>query len=332
MNRPSERIVITGGAGFIGSHLAELLLTRGDNVYVLDNFDPFYDPSEKRRNLEVAGRFATFKLIEADCSDFAAVELGLGDVEPDVIVHLAAKAGVRPSIEDPLGYARANLTGTQCMLELARRRGVKRFIFGSSSSVYGNNPTVPFHEDQLVDGPISPYAATKRANELMCHTYNHLFGIAIVALRFFTVYGPRQRPDLAIRKFGTLMLQRQAIPMFGDGSTERDYTWIDDILQGVVAAIDRTASHPGEFEIINLGESRTTTLRRLIQLIGEALQIEPRIEQRPLQPGDVQRTFADISKARALLGYNPNVPVETGIPRFADWLRTQPGLDLKGTQ
>lgn len=317
----SEVILVTGAAGFIGSHLVETLLGRGDRVIGLDNFDPFYAPEEKRRNLAAALENPAFRLIEADCNDLTHVEQALDGESIDAIVHLAAKAGVRPSIQDPLGYVRANVDATQAMLELARRRDISRFVFASSSSVYGNNRKVPFAEDDPVERPISPYAATKRAGELLCHTHHHLYGTGIISLRFFTVYGPRQRPDLAIRKFATRMLRGEPIPVFGDGTTERDYTWIDDILQGVVAAIDRTRTHPGGFEIINLGESRTTTLSRLIELLSEALGIEPMIERLPLQPGDVQRTFADVSRARELLGYRPTTPVEDGIPRFAEWVR-----------
>jgi UDP-glucuronate 4-epimerase len=327
-----ERVLLTGGAGFIGSHLLDRLLAQGHTVCVVDNFDPFYSPSEKYQNLAAARAHSGFSLIEADCAELQKIENALGNREFDVVVHLAAKAGVRPSIEDPIGYAHANLVGTQAMLELARRRGIKRFVFGSSSSVYGNNPRVPFTEDEAVDHPISPYAATKRAGELMCATYNHLFGTSILALRFFTVYGPRQRPDLAIRKFGTLMLRGETIPMFGDGSTERDYTWIEDILQGVVAAIEWTRANDSQFEIVNLGESRTTTLARLIELLSSALAIEARIEPRPMQPGDVQRTYADISKARRLLGYDPTTPVEIGIPRFIEWLRNEMKLQPGSTK
>lgn len=314
-----ERVLVTGAAGFIGSLLVERLLRDGHRVVGVDNFDPFYSPAEKRANLAMARSFDTFEFIEADCTDGDVLEGLLGSDPVDVIVHLAAKAGVRPSIEDPVGYGRANVIGTLAMLELARRRGIDRFVFGSSSSVYGNNDSVPFSEADPVDHPISPYAATKRAGELLCHAHGHLNGTALIALRFFTVYGPRQRPDLAIRKFATLMQAGEPIPMFGDGSTERDYTWVDDILDGVVAAIRRTAEHPGEFEIINLGESRTTTLARLIELIADAMGVEPAIERLPMQPGDVRRTFADVSRARRLLGYAPSTPVEEGIPRFVDW-------------
>jgi len=294
-------------------------------VIGVDNLDAFSAPAEKRRNLSAPLGHNEFRLVEADCADLETLDRELAGETIDVIVHLAAKAGVRPSIRDPIGYTRANVLGTQSILELARRRGVTRFIFGSSSSVYGNNPKLPFSEADPVDRPISPYAATKRAGEILCHVYHHLHGISVLALRFFTVYGPRQRPDLAIRKFATLMLRGEPIPMYGDGSTERDYTWIEDILQGVLAAIDRTRNAPAEFEIVNLGESRTTSLRKLIELIAGALGLEPRIEQHPFQPGDVLRTCADVSKARQLLGYAPGTPVEAGIPRFVAWLRAQPG-------
>ncbi len=319
-----ETILVTGAAGFIGSHLVERLLTRGDAVIGVDNFDPFYSPEEKRRNLAGALANPRFRLLELDCADGEALGAGLGDAPIDAIVHLAAKAGVRPSIQQPAAYTRANVVATQMMLELARTRGIARFVFGSSSSVYGNADRVPFSEEDRADRPISPYAATKRAGELLCHTYHHLYGTGIIALRFFTVYGPRQRPDLAIRKFGTLMLRGEPIPMFGDGGMERDFTWIDDILQGVLAALDRTLDVPGDYRVINLGESRTTTVARLIELIGAALDVEPRIQRLPLQPGDVQRTFADVSLARQLLGYRPTMPIEEGIPRFAEWLKRQP--------
>lgn len=321
----TQRILLTGGAGFIGSHVAEHLLEDDAGVLAVDNFDPFYDPEEKRRNIAPSLDHPGYTLVEADCADLDGLREALEPYDFEVIVHLAAKAGVRPSIADPMAYARANLTATQAMLEIARERDVSRFVFGSSSSVYGNNRKVPFAEDDPVDRPISPYAATKRAGELLCHTYHHLFGITLLSLRFFTVYGPRQRPDLAIRKFGTLMLRGEPIPMYGDGTTERDYTWIDDIVAGVVAAIRRTEEHPGEFEIINLGGNRTTPLSRLIGLIGAALDVEPEIRRLPMQPGDVLRTYADVSKAARLLDYQPTTPVEDGIPRFTHWLREHMG-------
>jgi UDP-glucuronate 4-epimerase len=319
----SDRVLITGGAGFIGSLLAERLLDAGATVIGVDNFDPFYDPAQKRRNLADALRHPRFRLLELDCADLPALETALDDTAFDVVVHLAAKAGVRPSIQDPVSYMHANVVATQALLELARRRDVGRFVFGSSSSVYGNTSQVPFSETQPVDRPISPYAASKRACELLCHTHHHLYGLGVLSLRFFTVYGPRQRPDLAIRKFATLMLRGEPIPMFGDGATERDYTWVDDILDGVTAAIERTRTVPGELELINLGGSRTTSLARLIQLIGDALGVEPTIQRLPMQPGDVLRTWADVSRAEELLGYRPTTPIEEGIPRFARWIREQ---------
>ncbi len=312
---------MTGAAGFIGSHLTERLLRDGATVIAVDNFDPFYDPVEKRGNLAGVRDHPRFELLELDCADAEALDAGLAGRSFEVIVHLAAKAGVRPSIEDPMGYMRANVVATQAMLEIARRRGVDRFVFGSSSSVYGNASRVPFAEADPADRPISPYAATKRACELICHTYHHLYGMGVVSLRFFTVYGPRQRPDLAIRKFATLMLRGDPIQMFGDGSTQRDYTWIDDILAGVTAAIDRTRTVPGDHQIINLGGSRTTSLSRLIELLADALEVEPRIDRLPMQPGDVIRTCADVSLASELLGYEPATPIEEGIPRFAGWIR-----------
>jgi UDP-glucuronate 4-epimerase len=323
----ADSVLLTGAAGFIGSHVTERLLARGARVTGIDNFDPFYDPAEKRANLEASLAHPSFHLVEADCADPASLDAALdalpGDGRYDVVVHLAAKAGVRPSIEDPGAYVRANLVATQAMLDLARRRGIDRFVFGSSSSVYGNNETVPFAEDDPVDHPISPYAATKRAGELLCHSHHHLYGTAVHCLRFFTVYGPRQRPDLAIRKFATLMLAGEEIPMFGDGSTERDYTWIDDIVDGVEASVRRTAAEPGEYQIINLGGSRTTSLARLIALIGDAVGVEPRVRPLPEQPGDVQRTCADVARAQELLGYSPATPVERGIPAFAGWLKAR---------
>src|SRR5687768_1837392 len=294
MSHQPETIVVTGAAGFIGSHLAERLLERGDRVIGIDNFDPFYSRALKEKNLATARAHPEYSFFEADCTDPAQVIPAL-EQPVHAIVHLAAKAGVRPSIADPLGYTRANIVATQVLLEAARQRGVNRFIFGSSSSVYGNNEKVPFSEEDSVDRPISPYAATKRACEVICHTYHHLHGMGILSLRFFTVYGPRQRPDLAIRKFAELMLGNQPIPFYGDGTSERDYTWIGDIIQGVEAAIDRSRAVPGEFEIINLGESRTTSLTRLVDLIAQAVGVEPILHRLPLQPGDVERTFADVS-------------------------------------
>jgi UDP-glucuronate 4-epimerase len=321
MSNHPERILVTGAAGFIGSHLVERLLSRGATVIGVDNFDPFYSPDEKRSNLAAAASHPCFRLVSVDCADLPELEAGVGNDPIDAVIHLAAKAGVRPSLLDPLGYLRANVMATQSVLELARRRGIGRIVFGSSSSVYGNNAKVPFSEGDRTDEPISPYAASKRAAELLCATHHHLHGTGILALRFFTVYGPRQRPDLAIRKFATLMLQGRSLPLYGDGHSERDYTWIDDILDGVLAALARTRHVPGEYETINLGGHRTTSLTRLVELLAQALAVEPVIERLPPQPGDVDRTWADVTKARLLLGYVPRTPIEEGIPRFATWMK-----------
>jgi UDP-glucuronate 4-epimerase len=318
------KVIVTGAAGFIGSHLVERLLSRGARVVGVDNFDPFYDPAIKRRNLAAALASDRFRLVEADIRDAelaGAVRAGGGE-GADAVVHLAAQAGVRPSIAQPLLYTQVNVDGTVAMLELARALGVRRFVFGSSSSVYGNNPRVPFAESDPVDGPISPYAATKRAAELLCHAYSHLHGLSVACLRFFTVYGPRQRPDLAIHAFARRMLRGEPITLFGDGSSERDYTYVDDIVDGIEGALAFTAGEP-RFEIFNLGESQTTTLLRLVELLSAALGVRPAIEWKPPQPGDVERTYADVSRARRMLGYAPRVPVEAGIPRFVHWLREQ---------
>ena len=324
MSVSGERILVTGAAGFIGSHFVERLLSLGAHVTGLDNFDPFYPAEEKRENLSQADRHSSFRLLEADCADLPAVEAELNGDSFDAIVHLAGKAGVRPSLADPMGYMRANVVATQAMLELARRRGIGRVVFGSSSSVYGNAAQLPLREDDRTDAPVSPYAASKKAAELLCATHNHLYGTSIVALRFFTVYGPRQRPDLAIRKFATLMLRNEEIPLFGNGATARDYTWIDDILDGIEAALARTRDEPGRYEVINLGGSKTTTLERLVGLLSDALHVEPRLVRLPMQPGDVLRTHADVEKARWLLGYSPKTSIEEGIPRFAEWMDRRP--------
>jgi len=310
---------VTGAAGFIGSHLCERLVSRGHHVVGLDSFDEFYDPAIKRANVASLAGSEAFELVTGDIRDAGALDRLPDGI--DVVVHLAARAGVRPSIAEPLLYQDVNVTGTQQLLELARRRGIDRFVFGSSSSVYGNNEKVPFAEDDPVDRPISPYAATKRAGELLCHTYRHLFGIGAVCLRFFTVYGPRQRPDLAIHTFTRLLSAGAPIRQFGDGTSRRDYTHIDDILQGIEGAMGFLEADPTAYEIINLGESRTVELSRLIELIAGALGVEPVIERLPPQPGDVEQTYADINRARELLGYEPGVPIEAGIPAFVEWYR-----------
>jgi len=320
------RVLVTGGAGFIGSHVAERLVSRGDEVVIVDSFDPFYDPAVKRRNIAGVLDSGCAALIEADIGDRDRLDEMLGDSQIDAIIHLAARAGVRPSLERPLDYVRTNVEGTQSLLELARRRGIKPFVFGSSSSVYGDSTPVPFSESAPADEPISPYAATKRAAELLCRTDVTLFGSKILCLRLFTVYGPRQRPDLAIHKFAKLMLRGEDIPMFGDGSTERDYTFVHDAVDGIVRALDLcAASTTPLFDIINIGEHATTSLSRLVDLIARELGVTPRIRRMPPQAGDVQRTYADISRARAVLGYNPQTTMEEGIHSFAEWLRAQPG-------
>jgi len=313
--------LITGGAGFIGSHLADRLLADGWRVTVVDNFDPFYDPAVKRRNVAPHRDNPHYRLVEADIRDAAALDTLLGAWPADpagaVIVHLAAKAGVRPSIADPVAYGQVNVGGTQNLLELARARGVAQFVFGSSSSVYGVNPRVPWREDDAGLLPISPYAATKVAGELLGHVYSHLHGVRFVALRFFTVYGPRQRPDLAIHKFARLMRAGRPVPLFGDGSTSRDYTYVDDIVAGVRAAMDwRT----GPYAVINLGNSHTVTLAELVAALEASLGAKAVIERLPEQPGDVPRTWADISTARRLLNWQPTTALPDGLGRFVEWL------------
>lgn len=314
-----KKILVTGGAGFIGSHLVDRLLDEGRaRVTVVDNFNDFYDPAIKRANIAHHAGGEGFELVEADISDAGAVSEIFSRKSFDCVIHLAARAGVRPSLEDPMAYEDANVRGTYSLLEAARRARVPQFIFGSSSSVYGVNSKAPFAEDDPIARPISPYAATKIAGEAACHVYSHLYGMRIVCLRFFTVYGARQRPDLAIYKFARLMSEGKPIPLFGDGTTRRDYTYIDDIISGVVSAISYDAS---PFEIINLGESSTVELRRLVELLEQSLDRRALIDYQPAQPGDVPLTFADISKARRLLGYEPSTPIEAGIEKFSRWFR-----------
>jgi len=311
-------IFVTGGAGFIGSHLCEALLERGDAVIAYDSFDPFYDEAVKRRNIETCLNNDNYRLVEGDIRDAGMVKAALPQ-ECDAVVHLAARAGVRPSIADPLLYQDVNVNGTNVMLEAARERDVRSFIFASSSSVYGNNEKVPFAESDVVDHPISPYAATKKAGELICHTYHHLFKMNITCLRFFTVYGARQRPDLAIHKFTRLIEEGKPIPVFGDGSMMRDHTYIDDIIRGVVAAIDRCEG----YAIYNLGESEPVSLSDMISSIEAALGKKAIIDRKPVPPGDVNKTYADVSLARAELGYEPSTHLAEGLERFVAWFRAQ---------
>jgi UDP-glucuronate 4-epimerase len=318
----SERILITGAAGFIGSHLVERLLAGGAAVAAVDNFTDTYDPSAKRRNLAAAIQNRDFTLIEGDIRDAAAMERVVQSFAPQVIIHLAALAGVRPSLERPALYADVNVTGTTVMLEMAVRHQVGKFIFGSSSSVYGNNAQVPFAESHRVDQPISPYAATKRAGELLAHTYHHVHGLAVTCLRFFTVYGPRQRPDLAICKFMRLLAAGRPIPLFGDGSSSRDYTYIDDIVDGILVAVGRCKS----FDIVNLGSHRPIALIDLVRTIERVTGVQAAIDWQPPQPGDVERTYADLAHARQTLRYAPKVPLETGLAHQWEWIR---GLDMR---
>jgi UDP-glucuronate 4-epimerase len=309
------RVLVTGGAGFIGSHLVDALLTDGCDVTVVDNFDPFYPRATKERNIAAHRASHRWRLVEADVRDGAALDRLDGGFE--VIVHLAAKAGVRPSIEDPQAYQGVNVAGTQNLLEFARRREIPQFVFASSSSVYGVNPRVPWSEGDHVLRPISPYASTKVSGELLGHVYSHLYGIRFIALRFFTVYGPRQRPDLAIHKFARLMREGKPVPMFGDGSTRRDYTYVDDIVQGVRAAMAYDGS---PYEVMNLGNDRTVSLREMIEGLESALNVKAVVSPMPEQPGDVPQTWADIEKARRLLAYAPKTSFAEGARKFVDWL------------
>lgn len=302
--------LVTGGAGFIGSHLIDRLAARGEEAVCLDDFNDFYDPAIKRRNLPTSG----FRLHERDIRDAAPI---VDQEKPDVVIHLAARAGVRPSLKDPVLYESVNVGGTLVLLEACRRAGVKRFVFASSSSVYGDGKA-PFREEEDDLRPVSPYGVSKLLAEHYVRVYAELHGLQATCLRFFTVYGPRQRPDLAIRSFTAAILEGREIPMFGDGSTERDYTHITDILQGALAAIDR----PEPFAVYNLGESRPVPLRRLIELLGEYAGKKPLIRAMPEQPGDVKRTFASIEKARKNLGYDPKVTIEEGLRDFVAWYRT----------
>ncbi len=308
-------VLVTGGAGFIGSHLVERLLADGNRVSIIDNFDEFYDPAAKRRNIEASLSHAECRLYEGDIREISTLDSAWSREPIDIVVHLAARAGVRPSIQNPTLYADVNVVGTVKLLDAARKRGCKKFVFASSSSVYGNNEKTPFHEDDRVDHPISPYAATKKAGEEICYTYHHLYDLPMTCLRFFTVYGPRCRPDLAVSKFTRLIDEDQPIPMFGDGTMRRDFTYIDDIIGGIVNAIDNC----GDFRVYNLGESQPIVLRDMIATIASALGKEATIDPQPEQPGDVKVTYADISRAKDELGYNPKTEFAEGIRRYVAW-------------
>lgn len=314
------RVLLTGAAGFIGSHLAEALVARGDEVVGFDSFDPFYPRGVKERNLAALRAERGFRLVEGDIRDVAAVRAAL---TPDtVVVHLAAKAGVRPSLADPAGYASVNVAGTAAVLDACRQAGVSRLVFGSSSSVYGDDTPVPFREDAVCIAPVSPYAATKRAGELLVGSVAGVFGLRVISLRFFTVYGPRQRPDLAIHAFARRLLKGEALPIFGDGTDSRDYTYVDDIVRGVIAAVDRTGRlEAGQVETYNLGGDRPVTLARMVETLAAAIGVTPVIDRRPRQPGDVHHTAADLTRARAGLGFEPRMPFDQGIARFVSWIR-----------
>jgi len=316
--------LLTGGAGFIGSNLAEALLARGVALTIVDNLDSFYPAAWKKGNLEAIRQVGSFEFFEADICDANALRQVFARSRPEAVIHLAARAGVRPSIKQPVLYEQVNISGTVKLLELCREFGVKKFLFGSSSSVYGATSQSPFSEDQVELRPISPYAATKLAGEMLCYTYAHLFNLPVICLRFFTVYGPRQRPDLAIHKFTALMEAGRPVPIFGDGSTGRDYTFVDDIVAGILAALERTPQidHGAPFEVFNLGNSHPVKLAELVELLERFTGRKAIREQKPLQPGDVPLTWADISKASKALGYKPATGLEEGLTRFVAWYRS----------
>ncbi len=324
-----KSILITGGAGFIGSTLAENLLLKKKKIILLDNFNDYYDPKIKERNIkEIKERMGkedipreNLLLYREDIRNKEKIKSIFENHEIEMVIHLAAMAGVRYSIENPALYYDVNINGTLNLLEACKKEKIKKFIFASSSSVYGNNTKVPFEEKDPVDYPISPYGATKRGGELLCYTYHHLYDISIAALRFFTVYGPRQRPDLAIHKFAKSIVEKQEIPFYGDGSTKRDYTYIEDIIQGILKAMDWIKENKKRYEIFNLGESKTISLGEMVQIIEKVLEKKAHKKILPMQPGDVLSTHADINKAKEILGYNPKMDFEEGIKNFIQWMK-----------
>ncbi|WP_321514990.1 GDP-mannose 4,6-dehydratase [Marinifilum fragile] len=325
VNRKKQSILVTGCAGFIGSHLCEKLINLGYHVVGLDNFDPFYSIDIKMKNMEGFKRNKAFKFYQIDLCKSGSLKM----IEENVslIVHLAGKAGVRPSIEDPQSYIDSNISATRNILDFMNERGIKKLAFASSSSVYGNNLTVPFSEDQNVDHVISPYAFSKKSCEVLNHSYHHLYKLDIINLRFFTVFGPRQRPDLAIHKFLKLMMNDEPIPVFGDGSTARDYTYVDDTVDGIVKTCNYLFKNENVFETINLGNSYPITLNQMIEAISKASEIIPKINRLQMQAGDVYQTFADITKAKKLIGYSPKVSFDQGIELFVQWYKK---LNTKG--
>lgn len=313
--------LITGGAGFIGSHLADYLLKKKNKVVVIDNFNNYYNPSIKEKNVEINLNNPNYKLERIDIRDFKNVKRVFRENNIDTVVHLAAMAGVRPSIENPILYQEVNCMGSQNILEAMKENKIKNIVFASSSSVYGNTKQIPFKEEYIVDFAISPYAATKKANEVMTHVYHKLYNFNVIMLRFFTVYGERQRPDLAINKFTRLILNDQEIPVFGDGSTSRDYTYIGDIIDGISKSIEYVENKNNVYEILNLGESKPITLNDMIKTIEDVTNKKAKIKRLPMQPGDVDRTYADISKAKKLIGYNPKTSFKEGIRKFVKWYK-----------
>jgi UDP-glucuronate 4-epimerase len=315
----AKKVLLTGAAGFIGSHVAEALLDRGDEVVGLDNFEAFYSPAAKRRNVRSALADPRYTAVEGDLRNTATIERAFLEGPFDAVIHLAARAGVRPSLHDPAGYSETNVSGTALLLEAAREKGLGHFVFASSSSVYGVRSTAPFRESDPVDEPASPYAATKRAGEILGATFHHLYGLPVTCLRFFTVYGPRQRPDMAIHRFTRLIDEGREVEVFGDGQSQRDYTFIDDVVDGVLRSLDR----PRGYRVYNLGTNRTASLTGLLDLISTCLDRAPRIVRRPCQPGDVPLTYADITLARSELGYEPGTPLNEGIATFIDWYQKE---------
>lgn len=311
------KILVTGGAGFIGSHLIEALLKREDFVICLDNFDPYYDPEYKWSNIKPFLKNKGFKLYKTDIRDLKELDKIFQRERPEKVVHIAAKVGVRPSLADPFLYQEVNVRGTLNLLELARKYNIKNFIFASSSSVYGENKKIPFAEDDRTDQPISPYGATKKAGEILCYTWHRLYNLNITCLRFFTVYGPRGRPDMAPYKFTKIIFEEKELPVFGKGDSKRDYTYIDDIIQGLLTALDKNFS----FEIINLGNSHPISLKEFISLIERLTGKKAKIKKLPMQPGDMPLTYADITKAKRLLGYQPKVNIEEGMTKFIEWYK-----------
>lgn len=312
---------ITGGAGFIGSSLTKKILESGNKVVTIDNFCDFYNPKIKENNIKEFAKNPNYKMYRADIRDRETIKKIFNENKIDIVMHLAAMAGVRPSIENPILYQEVNCMGTQNILEEMKAHDIKNLVMASSSSVYGNCKEVPFREDMVVDYAISPYAATKKANEVMTHVYHKLFDMNVVMLRFFTVYGPKQRPDLAINKFTRLMLDDKEIPMFGDGTTSRDYTYIDDIVDGIIKSCNYCMENKDVYEILNIGNSSPVSLKEMIETIGKALGKTPQIKQLPMQPGDVDRTYAEVSKAKKLIEYEPKVSFEQGIKNFVEWYK-----------